>query len=325
MLEALLLAALLSVRDPAGDALGADLSAPTAAAFRARDVFDIRKLEVAESDTLALTLTLGRVSDTFPQAIIELYLSDAEITGSSALLPGSAMQLPAGASWRYAVQIVGTQARLFEAAPDGSATDLTEAGGAALTVAGNTLTFRADVALPRRFSLYGMSGSYDPFSPDGWRTLRDEPSPWGFSGTAPSPVLDVVAEDAQVQAQALAQGVLPEIRASFAQPGWLAVAGAGVLVALAGVAARFTLGRPPALLPPAPHLAPFPRGAVRERRRALRALLRGRATLVAPSGEDAPVAAPPDVDPPDPDLPDPAEADPPDSESPKVDTEPVMK
>lgn len=323
MLEALLLAALLSVSDPASDALGADLGAPSAAAFRAQGVFDLRRLEVLESDTLALTLTLGRVGNSFPQAIIELYLSDAEVTGSSALLPGSAMQLPTGASWRYAVQIIGTRARLFEAAPDGGVTDITEAGSAALTVAGNTLTFRADVALPRRFSLYGMSGSYDPFSPDGWRRLRDAPAPWGFTGDAPSPALDIVAEDAQVQAQALAQGVLPEIRASFAQPGWLAVAGMGVLVALAGVAARFTLGRQPALLPPAPHLAPFPQGAVRERRRALKALAQGRATLLAPPRKDTPVLIPADVEPTDS-----AEADPPDIASPEideVDTEPVMK
>lgn len=281
MLEALLLSALLSVRDPAGDALGADLSAPTATAFRARDVFDVRGLEVLEGDTLTLTLALGRVSSSFPQVIVEIYISDAEVTGSSELLPGSGMQLPAGTSWRYAVQIIGTQARLFAGAPSGI-TDLTEAGGAALTVSGDTLTFSADVARPRRFSVYGVSGSYDPFSLDGWRTLRDRPSPWGFSGTAPSAALDVVAEAPVVQAQALAQGVLPEIRASFAQPGWLAVAGAGVLVALAGMAARFTLGRRP-LLPPAPHLAPLTPAEVCRRRSALGELEQGRATL-APLG-----------------------------------------
>lgn len=286
MLDALLLAALLSVTDPPGDAVGGGavggntLTAPTATLFRQRDAFDIRNLVVLADDTVTLQLGMGRASDAFPQAILELYLSDTDrpTGGTHDLLPGSQLRLPTGASWRYAFRIVGTTVQVFDG-QSGAATDITEASGAQLRAAGDRLTLTTDLPRPGRFSLYGMSGSYDPFSLSGWRTLRETPSPWGFSGTAPSPVLDVIAESAGVQERALAQGVLPEMRASFAQPGWLTVAGVGTLIALAGVVARFSVGRREEAAPPAAHLAPLSGRSVRQRAKALRALEQGQGKL----------------------------------------------
>jgi len=292
VLDALLVAALLSVTDPPGDALGLGLSAPTATLMRQRDAFDVRSLAVLDRDTLTLEIELGRVSTAFPQGILEIYVSDAEAVGTRDLLPGSQVQLPPGASWRYAARIVGERVQVFSG-EGGAPRDVSEASGARLGVAGNTLLLTTELPLPRRFSVYGMSGSYDPFSPHGWRTLRETPSPWGFSGAAPSPVLDVIAEAPGVQARALEQGVLPEIRASFAQPGWLVVAGAGVVIALAGVAARFTFGRRTDPVSPAAHLAPLTEEAVRHRARALEALAEGRGLLVPPDPEAAPEGAVP--------------------------------
>jgi hypothetical protein len=303
VLNALLVAALLSVSDPPGDAVGGGalggdtLTAPTATLFRQRDAFDVRSLTVLADDTVSLQLGLSRVSNSFPQAILELYLSDTDrpTGGTHDLLPGSQLRLPTGASWRYAFRIVGTTVQVFDG-EGGAATDITEASGAQLRASGDRLTLTTELPLPQRFSVYGMSGSYDPFSESGWRTLRETPSPWGFSGTAPSPVLDIIAESAGVQQRALAQGVLPEIRASFAQPGWLAVTGIGTLIALAGVAARFLYGRRAATLPPAAYLAPLSERAVRQRAKALRALAQGQGKLTLVASSPAPEAesAPPE-------------------------------
>ncbi|CAA9581563.1 MAG: hypothetical protein AVDCRST_MAG86-2882 [uncultured Truepera sp.] len=295
MLDALLLAALLSVRDPAGDAFGKDLVAPTATLFRQREAFDIRGLEVLAGSTVTLQVALGRVEDGFPQPLLELYVSDAEVAGTQDLLTGSQLRLPPNATWRYAFRVVGETVRVFSA-QDGARVDVTEASSARLSVTGDTLTLTTRLPLPRRFSVYGMSGSYDPFSPDGWRTPRRTPSPWGFSGTASSPVLDVIADTPEVQERALAQGVLPEIRASFAQPGWLSVAGVGVAVALTGVAARLYFGRRVVPERPAAQLAPLSEKDIRHHARMLKDLARGQGTLTAAGGdtmvEEAPALEP---------------------------------
>jgi len=289
----LVLTALLSITDPSGDALGLGLTAPTATLLRQRDAFDILSLEVFDQDTLTVQVTLGQVGGAFPEGILELYLSDAETTGTRDLLAGSGLHLPPGTSWRYAVRIVGETVQVFSG-QGGTRRDITRASGAQLSVSGTTLTLTTELPRPRRFSVYGMSGSYDPFSPDGWRTLRETPSPWGFSGTAPTPVLDIVAESAAVQERALEQTVLPEIRASFAQPGWLIVAGIGVAIALAGVAARFTSGRRVGTVVPAAYLAPLTEKIVRQRAAALEALRKGQGTLAPSTNPEAELPAPPE-------------------------------
>ena len=297
MLDALVLAALLSVTDPPGDALGLELTAPTATLLRQQGAFDILSLEVLDRPTLTLQVTLGggvgRIGGAFPQGILEVYVGDAEETGARDLLPGSGLQLPSGASWRYAVRIVGDSVQVFSG-QGGGRRDVTETSGARLSVSGSTLTLTTELPLPRRFSIYGMSGSYDPFSPDGWRELRETPSPWGFSGNAPTPVLDIVAESAAVQERALGGAVLPEIRASFAQPGWLLVAGAGVALALVGVVARFTVGRRTEPVVPVTHLVPLTDKFVKQRVGALEALKKGQGKLVAVTAPETEQLTPPE-------------------------------
>ncbi len=257
MLGSLAVAALLSLIDPSGDTNGnGTLTAPSATLMREREAFDIVSVSVPEADTFGLRVGMERVSGTFPQAILEFYLTDTDTSGRqtetqtedgqtarpAALLPGSGMRLPTEQAWIYAVRMIGDRAQLFDRR-SGEIRNLTDAAGVRLERSGNTLTLTTPLPLPRHFSLYGMSGSFDPLSATGWRELRETTSPWGFAGTQNHPVLDVVAERPALQQEALRLGVLPEIRASFRESGWLFVAGAGVALALGGFAARVTLGR----------------------------------------------------------------------------------
>ena len=296
MFEALFVAALLNVTDPAGDA-GRNLTPPTAAAFRQEGAFDLRNVTVYRTQTLTFSVTLGNQAR-FPGAILELYFGDSvkETAGATALLPGSALRLPAGASWRYAFRVVGDRVQVFRG-QGGAATDITEATGARLSTSGTTLTVTTRLPVPAPLSVYGIAGSYDPFSSSGWRTLRAEPSPWGFAGTAASPVLDVLADTPEVQARALEQGVLPEVRASVSKPGWLALAGVGALLAFAGLGVSLGLGRRVNLqvkAPPVSYLAPFTEADRRRRARVLRDLSRveGQLTLAEPPPLLEPTAAP---------------------------------
>ena len=288
MLE-LLVAALLSVSDPAGD-VGSNLTAPTAAVFRQAGAFDLRNVTVYDTPTLTFSIALENLTS-FPGVLLELYLGGptASPNSGTALLNGSALRLPSGASWRYAFRIIGTTVEVFEQ-QGGNPVDVTEASGARLSVSGNTLTVKTGLPVPQPLSVYGMSGSFDPFSPTGWRQVRAKPSPWGFSGNAASPVLDILADTPEVQARALEQGVLPEVRASVSKPGWLALAGAGVALAFAGLAARLSLGRQLEKLPPAPYLAPFTEKDRRLRVRVLRDLSRveGKLTLAEESPQLGP-------------------------------------
>ncbi len=293
MLE-LLVAALLSVTDPAGD-VGTNLTAPTATIFRQGDAFDIRSVTVYDAPTLGFSIGLESPAR-FPGALLELYLGGpASSTAGTELLAGSALRLPEGASWRYAFRIAGNDVKVFEQ-QGGRPVDITEASGAQLGVSGNMLNVRTILPVPEPLSVYGMSGSFDPFSPSGWREVRAKPSPWGFSGRAASPVLDVLADTPEVQARALEQGVLPEVRASVSKPGWLALAGAGVVVACAGLFFRLSSGRR-VEVPPALHLAPFTDKDRRRRARVLRDLSRVQGKLVLakePPKTDAEPKPPPE-------------------------------
>lgn len=250
MVAALFLSALLSLTDPAGDAVGnGSLTAPTATSFRSADAFDIRSITVPDTDTFGFRLELGALPppEAFPQAMIEIYLHDAGVPtpGQNALLPGSGMRLPEGVGWHLAFQFVAGELSVFAPDARGAAQEVSEALEARVEVEGNTLVVTTDAPIPRRFSLYGLSGAFDPFSDSGWRALRREASPWGFSSVDQQfPVLDVIADTYAQQQQALAQGVLPEIRASFTQERWLLLTGAGMLIALAGLTARFFVRNP---------------------------------------------------------------------------------
>ena len=259
---------LLSLADPPGDAVGdGSLASPTAERFSG--AHDVRAVRVLDAETLTVQLELAglaaqRDTNRVGQPIIEIYLDSAP-GGEETLLPGSGMRLAQG-GWEVAFQIAGEHLRVFAAGDaaltgtngDGP-TDVTTSLGARLVREGDLLTVRTRLETPTRFSLYGLAGSYDPFSTTGWRDIALSPSPWHFSSpTQTRPVIDVMADGPALQARAIRSGVLPEIRTSFQQERWLLIAALGALFALFGVALRL-FASPPQPPEPAPSSGPAPR------------------------------------------------------------------
>lgn len=234
MTPILFLAALLSVADPQGDAIGqGNLTPPTAVVFRAPGIFDIQQITVPDAETFGFELTIGqlpnpwRLANGFSFPIIEVYLS-TKSGGQNTLLPGSNMRLPEGQGWHYAFRMTGDRFDVYRATEQGMPVPVTDMIGAQLEVTGNTLHVRTNLPLPERYSIFGMVGSYDPFTETGWRVVTDTPNPWAFSSREPSvPVIDVIADSFSMQRAALARGVLPEIRSAVRQDSWLIVAAVG--------------------------------------------------------------------------------------------------
>ena len=264
---ALALTALLSFQDPAGDTFGdGSLVAPTAAVFRTLGSFDLLGAEVLDTPELTLALTFAALPNPldlpngFSLPIIELYVGD-ETAGSPDLLPGSGMSLPGGSSWHYAFRLTGDRVQAFvaEAGPsEGNAVDggavgpekrveLSAADGLEVTVDDNVVTLKTPLPRPESLTLYGLVGGYSPFSDSGWQGLSAVPAPWTFSSAEQTvPVVDVLAEDENAQAQAVATRTLPALRraAPPAPPRenrWLLLVAGGVVVALVGLTGRFTV------------------------------------------------------------------------------------
>jgi hypothetical protein len=254
MVGALILATILSVTDPPGDAIGnGSLRPPTDVVFRTTAAFDVRRIDVFDTPEFSFAITFEQLSNPwelpygFSLPIVEIYLATGDEGGQADLLPGSGMSLAAGQQWNYAFRITGESFAMLAANPfGGDPIDVTERLGAELYVEGNTLYVDTLLTRPSRFSLYGMVGGYDPFTESGWRPVRREPSPWSFSSDSQTvPVVEVIADTFELQVRAIDSGILPEIRAGTQTNSWLLVAGLGTLIGVLGFAARLTL-RPPA-------------------------------------------------------------------------------
>jgi hypothetical protein len=259
VIHALILASLLTLHDPVGDAFGnGNLLPPTDVVFRTPGVFDAQLLEVPDTPTFSIRLTMGRLNNPwdlpygFSLPIIEFYL-DTGAEGERYLLPGSGMNLPPGTTWNYALRITGESlAVLAPGIEAGQPIDITDSAGARLSVEGDTIIVTTELPRPTRFSLYGMVGSYDFFDPTGWRPVLPEPTAGAFgSPTQQVRAIDILAEDLESQARAIDTGILPEIRPQARRDGWLQLMGLGVLLALVGVAGRlFARPRPVRSAPP---------------------------------------------------------------------------
>lgn len=243
--------ALLTLQDPANDALGdGSLSPPTAAIHGSIDPYDIREFAVLAEDTLAFSVTMGSLSNPldlpygFSFPIIEVYFGDGE-SGASQLLPGSGMQLD-DAGWRYAFRLTGDGLRLFAADLQGEVTDITSTTTLEFSTLGNTITVRTPLLRPEILTIYAITGMYSPFSNTGWQPLSREPAPWAFSGDADYPVLDVLSSTSEGQQSALATGILSTIRSEPVREPWnpwLTVMLGGVAIAFLGVGGRLVAGR----------------------------------------------------------------------------------
>lgn len=252
--------ALLTLQDPANDALGdGTLTPPTAAIHSSIAPYDIREFAVLDEETLGFAITMGSLSNPlelpygFSFPIIEVYFGDGE-TGANALLPGSGMRLAEGESWRYAVQLTGDRVQLFEADLEGEVRDISERVPLEVTTAGTTITVRTPLARPETLTIYAITGMYSPFTASGWQPLSREPSPWAFAGEADYPVLDVLASTAEGQQSAIATGELSSIlvtRVREPWSPWLTVMLGGLVIALIGVIGRIWAGHK-ARVPAAP-------------------------------------------------------------------------
>ena len=252
MIAALLVATVLSVSDPAGDAVGdGSLRMPTALVFRTQGAFDARGIEVYDRPEFSFGVIMEALANPwdlplgFSLPIIEVYLDAGGEEGQEELLPGSGMRLPEGRSWDFAFRITGDAFHMFQANPGGDPIDVTGDYAAELRVEDDTIGLFTALPRPDRFSLYGMVGGYDPFTESGWRPVLAEPTPFAFSSERQTlPVVDVIADSFELQVRAIESGVLPEIRAATAASGWLVAAGAGLLISLLGLGLRLAgLGR----------------------------------------------------------------------------------
>ncbi len=253
MISALVLAAVLTIVDPSGDALGdGSLSYPTAEVFRVPDTLDARELSVSGGETFAFSLTMAQITNPwelehgFSLPIIELYVNTREAGGSAELLPGSGMRLPQGVLWNYAFRISGESVELLYADPvTGTVRDVTQRYDVRLELIDTTLVVTTALPRPRHFSLYGVLGGYDPWDPSRWRRVAPAAEPFAFGSPSQAATgiraVDVLTETPEQQLAAIQSGVLPEIRAPERQGRWLFVIAAGLVIALLGSLSRLYL------------------------------------------------------------------------------------
>lgn len=216
-------------------------------------------------------------------AVVDVYL-DVGSGGATATLSGPDLLMPLDTGWRHAVRISaegaygitytgataepeGTPSTASpvtvppespeEPPVDGALPDGPEADAEVLDLVPIEVTRRENVLelpLPwlidpnATIDIYAMTGVHDPFSPDGWRGVSSQPSPWAFSGEGQaSPVIDLLAADAETQAAALMDGVLPrperETGMTLPLSPWLWLMAGGLAIALLGLVLRSRVAR----------------------------------------------------------------------------------
>jgi len=193
----------------------------------------------------------------FLPAVVDVYLG-AVTGGSSRTLPGPDLGFPDGTGWEYAVRITSAGA-FFVTYPQTTdeppkepdePVDVSSLPRRHLDVyaTGNTLVVYLPVTLAADTQIHAMTGVYDPFSASGWRGLSETPSPWQYSGATAqqSPVVDLIARNADAQRDGLRSGVLPRAgnESSLWKVPWLWVMVAGLLVAVAGLVMRGRVRKP---------------------------------------------------------------------------------
>jgi hypothetical protein len=242
---ALLLAALLAITDPVGDAAGdGSLRPPTTDVYAGSANFDLHGVGLVEGPSLVLEIVLGALDNPgdlangFSHPVIEVYLDSRE-GGERELLAGSGMALPADRGWETALRITGDHAELHHLSAQGDRVLLP----VDVRVVDGTLiaTTPLPAVDPETSTLFAVVGVYDPFSDTGWRDLSREPSPWAFwSLTQVFPVVDLLAPSDEAQRRALQSGTLPLNVTEPDRSGvpWLLMMALGVVVAVVGLGLR---------------------------------------------------------------------------------------
>ncbi len=249
MLSALLLTTLLSINDPHGDVGINELEPPSSTVFRNLDAFDLLGLNIPDEPTFSFELKFKRLSNPwslefgFSLPIIEVYVEVPNQPTDTTILPGSGMSLPRGERWSHVFKLTGDGLNIY-APRQGKVVDITNEIKAVLSIKDNTLVITTNLPLNKNITLYGIVGSYDPFTPDGWRVLSEEASAWAFSsGTYKLPVLDVLATNDSLQKQALKVGILPRLEVKPSPNPWTYLTIVGTILVIIGLAMRFWLSK----------------------------------------------------------------------------------
>ena len=243
-----MIASLLNVSDPSGDAVGAgELTVPKAAIFRELANFDILNLSIADQSTFAFEISMASLENPwelplgFSLPIIEVYAAIDPVKRNNSrneLLPGSQMSIGKDDKWNYAVRITGNSIDVYTI-EDGVLKVVSEDVNSNYQITNNRIYVETNIRLVGDISVYAMSGSYDPFSETGWRTVTTDDRAWMLTGPSEEPpVLDVVVDNYAMQQRSIQAGLLPEITAAARQTSWLWVVVAGLLTCLLALIAR---------------------------------------------------------------------------------------
>ena len=243
MIDALILATLLTIKDPVNDAFGnGDLTPPTSAEHKT-EALDITEFSILRETNLAFELSFSSLANPhnrelgFSFPIIELYIQDKNRPGGSdALLKGSGMNLDKQARWHYVLKLSGDKAELFEVQEDASFLNRP----VQVSREGTTLTVETNLSRPNNLSIFGLIGHYSPFTETGWQPLTNTSSAWSYSSsTQRFPVMDIISAESDAQKIALARGLLPPISSSSGPNYWTFVMIAGLALASFGVIMRY--------------------------------------------------------------------------------------
>ena len=253
----LLLGLALAQEVPDAEEIGTPpgLLAPTSPLYADPGWYDLVAVRWVEPDatSLWLEIELGAVDVGgfgalgLRQPIIEVYVDDGG-GGAATLLPGSGLRMPDGDGWRQAVRVTGDGVWWWEATVDGRG--LLPPRPLPVVVDGRVVRIAWPTVRPDDGQLYAISGVHDPFSPDGWRPMATDPSPWAFASDTPGPpVIDVLPGDHAVWRQVRETGALvrpsdpPPAQRGAARWRWWVLMGLGFGLASAGLWWR---SRPPA-------------------------------------------------------------------------------
>ncbi|MCH2667632.1 MAG: hypothetical protein MKZ59_06655 [Deinococcales bacterium] len=233
----MLLASLILLGDPLGDANGnGSLIPPTAAAIETVGGFDLELVKVVPGETLGFELHLASPPNQL--ALIEVYL-DTQKGGLNATLPGSSMRLPKNTGWEHAFRVTTAGASSYTISkPNMVLTPDLTYHQLPLNVerSGRVLTFRTDIAPSENIEVFATVGLLDQFGPTPWKPLTAEPSPWSFSSKSQTiPVIDLLAPTFRAQQTAINRQVFPNRTAQFGLWPWLALMITGLILAFIGI------------------------------------------------------------------------------------------
>lgn len=239
---------LLNLSDPINDGYGnASLAQPTDIIYRSVNAIDIVDFEIQNNLKLSFSISFSdlnkapNLKNGFSLAIIEVYFEDkSNSERGNQLLPGSGMRLADSESWHYAFQITGDYVKVFENTASGI-NDISLEHLVELSIDGNTINIISDIPKKRNLQAYLMAGNYTPFNSTGWKGISNYPKPWSYSSLEQSrPVVDLFAENIDLQKQAINSGILSTVEANKDSRNlwrWLMIW--GLVLAIIGFLAKF--------------------------------------------------------------------------------------